>query len=444
MKSVKGYARKKYIIMKRIIKKWRKNKTFDKCVQKTFRIVKKVDNLMFILLYLREMLLYNNNVMKKYPVKSTIDYCIEKGYHYIIIEEERERQVCKPSYFELCEEEVITKKSPQIYIAELENIKVVGSNSYLIGDNYCLYDLITYDGANRYDLRFESLIKINNKEAVIAEKKNLIISEIIPKAICLVGVAAYNYYHITVEILSRLIYLDTIQEYRKLPIIVDSVVREIPQFIGLLDLINEYNHPIIYLGDRKYIQVQKLIYPSNNTWMPVNLRKHEAMKPEDFLLSSLAIWNIRTNVLMGIDLNKMNVNKKIFISRRNNKTRRLVNEEKIAALFVSHGFEIMYPEELSFKEQIQIYAQTKCFACTTGAALTNIIYASNDAHIICIIPKQYEFCLYSTIAYILGQKCTFLDAEVVEKNETLSNDDFILNEEQCERFLNTLEENNRR
>lgn len=439
--------KRQYIKLKVKIRKWRRNEKLNAFVKKIEKLrnpivkcLSRSDIIRFILIYLRESIFYSNK-FATYMVKDIRSYCKEKGYNIRIVEQRKVRQVCKPAYFGICEEEIAEKESPDIYIAELEDIVVTGANTFLIGDNCCLYDLATYDQEQRYDLRFESLIKIDSKKACIAEKKKAMPIEEISEAICLVGLASYNYYHITVEILSRLAYVNEVAEYQNLPILIDSVVENVPQFTRLLELLNTKKHPVVYLGNRKRIKVKRLIYPSYNTWMPVNIRKHGVMRPEDFLLSTSAIWNIRRSVLQDRTIDEEKANRKIFISRRNNKTKRLVNEEKIAQIFIQHGFEIMYPEEMSFEEQIDIYVHAKHFACTTGAALTNIIYAPLCAHVICIIPREYGFCLYSTIAHLLGQRCTFLDAKVVSKNEALSSDDFILEEECCKRFLGTLHDN---
>jgi len=397
----------------------------------------KFDGIMTCLLYFREMLFFDNRRLGNYPTKSIKTYCNEKKHPYHCIETANMREICIPAYFEKSKEKIVHKKSPEIYVAEMKDIIITGGNSFLIGDNCCLYDLITTDTEKRYDLSFESLLHINGKRAIVAEHGKDEILDEIAEGICLVGVASYNYYHVTVEILSRLPYVDRIEEYRDKPLLVDSVLKEVPQYMELLNRINKYNHPIIYIENRKRIKVKKLIYPSYNSWMPINIRKHGMMKAEDFLLSKSAIWNIRENIQDKENLQER-CEKKVFISRRNNKNKRLVNEERIIPIFQKYGFEIVYPEEMTFQEQIELYGKTKYFACTTGAALTNIIYTANNAHIICIIPQKFGFCLYSTIAHLLGQKCTFLDAKITSSSTTLSKDDFILEESYCERFLNQL------
>lgn len=52
-----------------------------------------------------------------------------------------------------------------------------------------------------------------------------------------------------------------------------------------------------------------------------------------------------------------------------------------------------------------------------------------------IIPKEYNFNLYSTIAYNLGINSIYLDAKIIIRGEKISNDKFELDLEYCERFI---------
>lgn len=65
---------------------------------------------------------------------------------------------------------------------------------------------------------------------------------------------------------------------------------------------------------------------------------------------------------------------RLFISRRGNMLRRLVNEEEIEALFVSRGFTTMHPSEFgSFERQVSAFRQARFLAGISG---TNMYCAS--------------------------------------------------------------------
>lgn len=394
---------------------------------------------MVILLYMREMLFFHNYRIGFFKIQNIKTYCANNDYVYRLVETSMEREICKPDIFEIEKEKIEKANSPEIYIAELRNITVTGGNSFLLSGKYCMYDLINEDKEGRFDLSFESLLYISKKRAIVALYNSLRQRNVIEEGIFLIGAASYNYYHFTVEILSRLAYVDQYEVYRKLPIIVDCIIKEVPQYRELLERFNVFKHTIIYINTRENILVKKLIYPSPCTWMPINICKHGMMMQQDFALAKSGIWNIRNRMQKDSEKNSIGY-KKIFISRRNNINKRLVNEEDIVNLFKKYDFEIVYPEEMSMQEQLDMFSHTAYFACTTGAALTNIIYSASNTHVICIIPERFGFYLYSTIAHLLGIKCTFLDAIVTNSSITLSQDSFKLDETYCERFLKTIDQ----
>lgn len=369
-----------------------------------------------------------------FRVTSVKAFCTSKKNKYIIIEEEQYRDVWKPRYFGSSEnEEQKQFLSPEIYIAELENVSVIGGSAAIIAVEYCLYDMAANDEDNRYDLRFPSFKAIDKNYVILGSVNS---NQVIEEAISLLGAAAFNYYHATVELLSRIQYIDSFEEYRSIPLLIDEVILNTPQYADILKILNKFNHPIIFIKQNNMHRVKRLVFPSYNTWMPINIREGETLIPEDFLIASSAIKYLRENVLAGKESNVGY--RKVFISRKNSSNVRLCNEEDVIDLFKQYGFEVIYPEELSFSEQVEIFSKAEYVAGTSGAAFTNIIYCPQNATIISIAPKKYDFYLYSTISRLLGLECSFLDAKIVYKKKLPSGEYFQMDLNYCNDFLRSL------
>lgn len=360
--------------------------------------------------------------------ESVLKFCKKGGGSYRIIEDRSLRTVCKPQFFEGSNEKIEVFESPEIYVAELNNICVYGGSSILYNDSFCLYDPVAEDVENRLDIKFSNVIGIVQNK-IIVEKSN--ISRKVDKAISLLGFASYNYYHLTVEILSRLKYIDSIEEYKGVPVLIDNIVLQIPQYTQLLDSCNRYDHPVISIAEHEEVNVENLIFISYNTWMPINVKKREMIHTSDFLIAKSGLDNLRD----CIDVDDELPFRKIFISRKNQKSARLENEQVIAKMFQKYGFEIVYTEELSFKEQVELFHQAEWIAGTSGAALTNIVYCQPKTKLVCIIPEEYNFYMYSTIAHMIGMIPVFLNAEVVVKTSYTASDMFSVDIKYCERFL---------
>jgi len=375
--------------------------------------------------------------LHSYRIMSVKDYCTKNNLPYRVVVGEKTRDICVPAFFGERDKEVNrTSVSPEIYVAELFEVDIIGANSFLTKVGCCLYDMAVMDDEKRYDLRFESLKIVNKNNAIVGSFDS---GQAIDEAVFLLGFASFNYFHFTIELMSKLKFIDSHEEYHHIPILIDEIVLKIPQLKQLFQAMNKYNHQIIPIEKQRRYMVKRLIYPSDSSWMPINVKDDVSLKDEDFMVAKEGIEYVQQTVLKKINSNTNKLiatNRKIFISRKHNK--RLINEEEVIELFLKNGFEIIYPEEFSFKEQVEMFSNAKYVAGTTGAAFTNIIYCSSNATIICIIPKKYKFYMYSTIGKLLGLKPVFLDARITKKGKKISGDQFELDLNYCKEFLKTL------
>lgn len=67
--------------------------------------------------------------------------------------------------------------------------------------------------------------------------------------------------------------------------------------------------------------------------------------------------------------------KKIYLSRRDATSRRLINEDEILKILSSHGFEAVALEGLSLEAQINLFSQASHIVAVHGAGLTNLLHA---------------------------------------------------------------------
>lgn len=68
--------------------------------------------------------------------------------------------------------------------------------------------------------------------------------------------------------------------------------------------------------------------------------------------------------------------RKLFLSRRHLKNRRLVtNDDEVEALFTRRGFAIIYPEKRPFEEQVRMFQRADIIAGFAGSAMHNVLFA---------------------------------------------------------------------
>lgn len=369
----------------------------------------------------------------QYKVSGIKKFCIDNKQKYCVIEPEMEREIYKAEFWRRRKGECQKYCSPETYIAELDDIIVIGGSIVLLSNKTFLNDMAFYDDENRINLSYASLRKIVNGYAIIEEGKEDI--KEYDMAINLVNVATFNYYHTLIETLPKLLIADNYKEYQGVPLLVDAVIYEIPQMRAVLEIINRYNHPVIIVGANEKVKVSKMIYISPNVWMPINVYKRDMFRMSDFMIGKSYLENMRNLILDSVNINKSVLEGRYFISRKNTKTVRLKNEERVRRLFNDNGFEVVYTEEMSFAEQVTYFANARCIVAATGAALANIIFCKPGTKIVCIMPMEFKFEMYSTIAYLLQLDVVFLDAEIVERTEYISADTYILDEIYAENFI---------
>jgi len=83
-------------------------------------------------------------------------------------------------------------------------------------------------------------------------------------------------------------------------------------------------------------------------------------------------------------------NRKLHLTRKRQKLRRLINEAELEPVFQRHGFESIAPETLPHAGQVHLVMQACKIVAVEGAAITNIIFADKPL-------KLYLMCPWETL-----------------------------------------------
>lgn len=373
-------------------------------------------------------------------IEGVLQYCQKHGQAYKILNKGEKIDVVLPKFFET--KETIEKTvfdSPPIYLTTLEHVMVYGATNLISKENVAFSDIFYRDkGKNRYNVEGGSIIcsQKRGKYIGVAYKNT---DTVVKEAINCFGWACGNYYHLTFEILSRLAFVDEYEEYRSIPILIDAEVLNVPQMKALIEKVNIYHHPIIPIDRYHRIHVERLIYISRNMWVPPNLRPGIIERKMDFMISRSVVDNIRNRVL-PIERNCENAYKKIFISRGQGYHQRLLNIEEITQIFADNGYHIIYPEKLSYEEQVMFFNGADIIVGVAGAALTNIVYCHEDAKVVEIALETHPVYSFSAITNAVKADFIILGADVVQKAKYSSLDTFVLNKNKCLRLINSLSE----
>lgn len=92
----------------------------------------------------------------------------------------------------------------------------------------------------------------------------------------------------------------------------------------------------------------------------------------------------------------------LFVSRNEARLRRLQNESDVFALIEPLGFETICPGRMSFREQVDAFADAAVVIAVHGAALTNLVYAPRCEAVIELFPSDFLKTTYLRLAERIG------------------------------------------
>lgn len=251
--------------------------------------------------------------------------------------------------------------------------------------------------------------------------------------------ATENYYHWMIEALPRLLLAQ-----RQFPDCAVLVPVPAPEFVSTSLEMMEVKR-IVFNTRGGTIKVDNLIVPERVYYyeedeeMPMaylhteyetsNLKKRVSpdLKPSDLSKEELIV-DVRKKFLQALPDLSTKPGRKIFASRANQKTRRLINENDIYPLLEQWGFEVVFFDLLSFTEQVELMQQTSLLMGVHGANLVNILFLPPTAKVIELMNEHHfneAYYLLSSsldIAYY-SVPCAMADASLREDgSKTALND----------------------
>ena len=179
----------------------------------------------------------------------------------------------------------------------------------------------------------------------------------------------YSYYHLLTDLLPHLL------DAPRFPVLV-------PEFMPLVfvDFLREAGFEVQILAADVF-RVEKLIIPE--------------MKTPDWNLDK--IKKIRTfaeNMYPQLSSHQSRSQQRIYVSRKLAVKRHLANEEEFLGLLKEHKFRKVYLEQMSVREQVELFRSASHVIAAHGAGLTNVLFAPADVKILEIRPLRTsgQFC----------------------------------------------------
>lgn len=233
------------------------------------------------------------------------------------------------------------------------------------------------------------------------------------KGIFLSGLFSWNYYHFTYQIITKLQWTEKIPF--DVPLLVDRKAKDIPSFASLLEICNTQHRPVIVLEENVRYIVEDLFLISAPTVLLPNYKIGVAPPVVACLYQPSTLRYLRERI---VPFGKYSPSypKRIFLGRKYvTSGRRPFNEKECIACAKEFGFEVVYPELMSFEQQVGLFHNAECIIGGSGAAFTNLVYCNENIKVVVFSKYHSNLAIWQTIVEFVGGKMCFL-----EENEGLA------------------------
>jgi hypothetical protein len=187
-----------------------------------------------------------------------------------------------------------------------------------------------------------------------------------------------NYYHWVIEILPRLFGYESFSGDCPRLIVNSPLNKWQTESLALFGFQGER----VYALGGEYLHVENLYFPSLVGINPITLR-----------------W-LRENAPISKTVSLPS--KRIYISRRLARKRRLINETEIVPFLHELGFIVADLETLSFADQVTLFSQAEVIVGIHGAGLANMVFAPEGCKVMELVDPMYVGAMFYMLAETLS------------------------------------------
>lgn len=257
----------------------------------------------------------------------------------------------------------------------------------------------------------------NENESCIAQESRFALrlgkTKKIEKGVCAFGQGNSNWYHWLVEILPTVLLSQKLPSaFDRHPLLVPESALNIPSFRDTLELCRG-DRDVIPLQNSHLYEIGELVYTPPQAAGPFNMQNGLWPEPRHYVQNIDVMQLLRETILQKLNIKRSNDGpKRVFLARQPNS--RSYNQTEIISAAQQRGFEPVYLENLSFRDQVQLMHNADYVVGPTGAAFTNTLFMHSGSHSLVWALKEYAgACFFSNLAHAsnVNMRYCFVEAD---------------------------------
>lgn len=271
--------------------------------------------------------------------------------------------------------------------------------------------VVTSDGI--YRQRFSAIRsyeKVNNRNSLILQTSTnyglvQLVSEstFMDKGVFIGGNWPHNWYHWMIEILSKVVLYDQIDDkYKDYPILISDMVEKSKNHLDVFQILFP-NAEFKVLNKGAFYNIKELIFLDSLTPTFHDHKTAWTYEPLDYNFYWGLMNEFRSRLLSRFGSNKKETPKRIYLSRK--RKGRGFNEEELLERIEEFGFTKIYLEDRSLQDQYTLFNQAEIIMGPTGASWTNIMFCQSHAKGLLWAPDNARGAVtYSNLAELSKMK----------------------------------------
>jgi hypothetical protein len=140
-----------------------------------------------------------------------------------------------------------------------------------------------------------------------------------------------------------------------------------------------------------------------------NIKSNRVMDTQ----SAISTWSLLKDYYLTENREANNDVQNMYISRSKFTThRKLANAPEVEQYFSSIGWAVVYPEQLSLREQANLFSRASFIVADDGSALHNSIYSNAGTKLLCLDFSRQNM-LHASFSSVLEHKLAYLNCDEI-------------------------------
>lgn len=177
-------------------------------------------------------------------------------------------------------------------------------------------------------------------------------------------------------------------------------------------------------------------HPDNETWSFDRIDYVTPIHGPPSTKVPLPLEKLRSLILQAAGPQKQR-NRRIYLSRRDQATRRVENEDEIMTVLSSYGFEDVSCIGMSITEQALLFSECEAIIGVKGAALSNILFCRPGCNIMVLSPSNWSDPFFYDIANQVGLQYGELFCDVTD-GPVAGHHDFVVSPTDLKEMINAM------